>query len=131
MSSGSGGGGGTDPYLSSRVSSVENYLYQNVTTTTNKLSNDLASSSIDLRAEISNTRAYIDQRLDSLSSSGGSGSGFPVYQNITMRLDDLEFQKVRLLQEENDVWRRNFEVVNKTFSKMRKSSYSNDVIVVG
>lgn len=127
-----GGSGANSNELSNRVINVENYLYGNMTTVTNRLSNDFALTRATLSKNITDTRNYLDGRINVLqASSGGGTTGGEVFSNITKRLDSLEFDKVKTLIEENNVWKKNFEVVNKTFSKLKKSSYSNEVIVVG
>lgn len=130
-----GGGGAGDSELSNRVVNVENYLYGNMTMMTNRLNTDLAYARTTLSQNITDTRNYLEGRIAMLpttvGSGGGGGNSQEVYTNITSRLNNLENYKVQTLIDENNVWRKNFEVVNRTFSKLKKSSYSNDVIVVG
>lgn len=124
---------GSTGSIPDRLSKVETYLFENMVGITNKLTIDLTTTSDTLHQEISDTRTYIDNQIQALTptETGGNGNSEQVYTNITSRLDDLEYRKVQTLINENNVWRKNFEVVNKTFSKLKKSSYSNDVIVVG
>ncbi|CAL8110995.1 unnamed protein product [Orchesella dallaii] len=120
--------------LPTRVTNLETHLYGNVTAVTNKLSSDLAATSTSLQQEMNGVRIYVDDRLAKLPAGGTGGeesAALDVYRNLTGRLDVLENFKVQTLIDENNVWRKNFEVVNRTFTKLRKSRYSNDVIVVG
>lgn len=132
--SGGSGGSGTDPLVLLRLSNLETYLPANVSMLMEKIDGDLDVLRIQMRQEIANLRKDLELKIDSIPAGGGGGDGgkaMEVYLNLTSRINLLENGKIQGLMTDNNLWRQNFKVVNSTFARLKKSAFSNNVVVTG
>lgn len=124
-----------------RVTNLETYLARNVSALNTKIVDEaratydlsvtdliIVRDNLNSRVNDVNTEVNkIKATLNNNGNTGNTGNGNPgavmdVYYNITRRIDSLEYGRIANLTADNNIWRRNFRVVNATFEKIKQNN---------
>lgn len=108
--------------LNQRIVDDTNQVFTTVNQELAIVSGDLNSKINNLNADVANLQRQINNLPPPTQTPNNPGSALDVYYNISRRIDNLEYVKVANLTVDNNIWRRNFRVINATFERIKSNN---------
>ncbi len=118
--------------LQNNVTALNQRIVEETNAVSTILNQELFIVSGDLNNKINNLNADVGNLQSQINNinynpyptppPSNPGSALDVYYNVTRRIDNLEYVKISNLTVDNNIWRRNFRVINSTFERIKSNN---------
>lgn len=108
--------------LNQKIVDDTNAVFATVNDELRIVAGDLNNKINQLNGDVANLQSQINNIPFPTPAPNNPGSALDVYYNVTRRIDNLEYVKISNLTVDNNIWRRNFRVINATFERIKTNN---------